>query len=160
VFRRPLLLLDHGPAGEQALEAAIGLCQGLGTRLHVLHAIDERGAWVALGGGAMWTQFADLTVHGERLLAAARDRLPADLPGGTQLRSSARKPKVQALEAVLEGGHDLLIAGCECRPAPGWHAFGCDAHWLVHHAPVPVLMVGDEAVVARERPEPAQPLPQ
>lgn len=147
MFCRPLLLLDHGVAGQQALRAAIALAEGLRTRLTIVHAIDERGAWIALGGGQVYAEHPQLRRHGERLLAGARDGLPADLPCGTQLVHGPRKAGRQILDVVAEGHHDLLIAGCECRPAPGWHAFGCDAHWLVHHAPVPVMTVGDEAAI-------------
>jgi nucleotide-binding universal stress UspA family protein len=147
MFCRPLLLLDHGPAGQQALRAAIALAQGLRSRLTIVHAIDERGAWIALGGGQVYAEHPQLRRHGEQLLAGARDQLPADLPCCTQLVHGPRKSGRQVLDIVTAGNHDLLVAGCECRPAPGWHAFGCDAHWLVHHAPVPVMTVGDEVAV-------------
>lgn len=151
MFLRPLLLLDHGPAGQQALRAAIGLTQGLGARLTIAHALDDRGAWVALGAGPVYAERRELVAHGQRLLAEARDQLPADMPCETRLLQGPWKAGRQALQLVSETRHDLLIAGCECHPAPGWHAFGCDAHWLVHHASVPVLMVGDEVQVPEPR---------
>lgn len=149
MFRKPLLFLDHGEGGRRALDAAIGLSQSLHTRLTIVHAIDESVAWSGSASLPAHDRVADVRRQGRQLLAAARDTIPADLPYETQLVHAPRRATSQILELVTADAHDLLIVGCECRPAPGWHIFGCDAHRLVHHSPVPVLTITDTAVTTR-----------
>lgn len=126
------------------------LAQELHTRLTIVHAVNERGAYNNVAGSVAHHDPLDLLVLGQQVLADARDALPADLPCEVRLLR-ARQAYRQAIALLAEGGHDLLIVGCECRPAPGWHVFSCDAHRLLYESPVPVVTVTDACL------EPSRP---
>ena len=75
----------------------------------------------------------------EAILGQARERVPDDLPVTTIL---TEKPIRSALICrIKEGHHDLVVMGSRGRGAVRAALLGSASHYVLHHSPVPVLIV-------------------
>jgi nucleotide-binding universal stress UspA family protein len=102
---------------------------------------------------------AELEGRGRALLQHAVSLVPDDVPVTTVL---TQEPVRRALLARAEkGGHDLIVMGSRGRGAVQAALLGSVSHHVLHHSPIPVLIVHADEPVAEEFPAPSvgrQPL--
>jgi hypothetical protein len=137
MIREPLLLLTTGEAGRRALELAVAVAGSHRSRLTVALLPATWVPWWCgvYGGFELAVARREACASGERLLAAARDALPADLSVRTCVLDGTDRPDERVLRALERGGHDLLVMqGAE----PGTCAVP-GLRRLARRSPVPVL---------------------
>lgn len=133
--RRIGVAYDRSPEAEEALRVAVGLAEAQpGAALELVEAIDVSAVPDIWG--------ADLTEHLGKVLEPANDRLgeiAEALP--VPATASAVTGSVHDVIRDLSTRVDLLVTGSRGWGAAGRIAFGSTADRLVHHSPVPVLVV-------------------
>jgi hypothetical protein len=137
MIREPLLLLTAGEAGRRALDLAVAVASSHRSRLTVALVPATWVPWWCgvYGGFELAVARREACVTGERLLAAARDELPADLSVRTCVLDGTDRPDDRVLRVLERGGHDLLVVqGAEPGSCgiPGLRR-------LTRRSPVPVL---------------------
>jgi nucleotide-binding universal stress UspA family protein len=70
---------------------------------------------------------------------AAADRVPDDISVTTILTEDPIRSAI--LKRVREGHHDLVVMGSRGRGAVKSAVLGSVSHHVLHHSPVPVLIV-------------------
>src|SRR5207302_3629304 len=81
----------------------------------------------------------DAEAKAEAILSHARDRVPDDVSVTTVL---TKDPVMPALISQIETGrHDLVVVGSRGRGAVRSALLGSVSHYVLHHSPVPVLIV-------------------
>jgi nucleotide-binding universal stress UspA family protein len=154
MFRNILVAIDGSPHAEQALTDAIDLAGSENARLTLFTAVVQPPAVVYLAPGAPVTRLAhDAEAAAEAVLMRARARVPANVSVTTMLTS---QPVMRAvLRQIKEGHHDLVVMGSRGRGAVRSALLGSVSHYILHHSPVPVLIVHAPDELAEE---PAQAL--
>lgn len=137
MIREPLLLLTAGEAGRRALDLAVAVSSSHRSRLTVALVPATWVPWWCgvYGGFELAVARREACVNGERLLAAARDELPADLSVRTCTLDGTERPDERVLRALERGGHDVLVMQ---GPEPGSCGIA-GLRRLVRRCPVPVL---------------------
>jgi nucleotide-binding universal stress UspA family protein len=72
----------------------------------------------------------------------AIDGFPDELPVSTVLSSAPARPAL--LEQIKNGCHDLVVMGSRGRGAVRSVLLGSVSHFVLHHSPIPVLIVHAE----------------
>jgi nucleotide-binding universal stress UspA family protein len=88
----------------------------------------------------------DAEAETEELLRTAVQRVPVDVSVSTVLSSQPVRPAL--LHQIKTGEHDLLIMGSRGRGAVRSVLLGSVSHYVLHHSPIPVLIV--HAEISRE----------
>jgi nucleotide-binding universal stress UspA family protein len=141
MFCNILVSVDGSLHAQQALAEAIDMARTSRARLTILTAVPPVAPWVAVPGSA--AAFTDIAVRLEReftqVLRNAADQVPAEVPVTTIL---TREPIRRALlERIDQGNHDLVVMGSRGRGALRSSLLGSVSHSVLHHSPVPVLIV-------------------
>lgn len=157
MFQNILVSVDGSPDSDLALDEAIDLARVANARLTVLTAIVHPASWAYSGinAGAAQQVARELEQEATEILRTAEERVPRDIPVTTILSPD---PIRQALmKRVEEGQHDLVVMGSRGRGAVASTVLGSVSHHMLHHSPVPVLVVharrGEDAVSAEPEPE-------
>jgi nucleotide-binding universal stress UspA family protein len=142
MFHSILVAVDGSKDADDALAQAIDMAESEHTRLTLITAIPEvpMAATIAPGGGAL---IEDPRPAAEATLRAARDRVPPDLPVTTIL--SEKPIRTALIRQIAEGNHDLVVMGSRGRGALRSALLGSVSHYVLHHSPVPVLIVHSNA---------------
>ena len=144
MFRNILVAVDGSPHADRALDEAIDIARASHAKLTIVTGAAEprTASMVALAGGAAAALGPALMQHAERVVRAAADRVPDDVSVTTILTD---KPIRQAiLERIEEGRHDLVVMGSRGRGTVRSAVLGSVSHHVLHHSPVPVLVVHAE----------------
>jgi nucleotide-binding universal stress UspA family protein len=149
MFRNILVSVDGSPDSERALNEAIDLAKLSNARLTILTAIVHPASWAYSGinAGAAQQVAGELEQEAKQILHDAEQRVPQEISVTTILSSD---PIRQALlKRIDEGQHDLVVMGSRGRGAVASTVLGSVSHHMLHHSPVPVLIVhaqpgGDE----------------
>jgi nucleotide-binding universal stress UspA family protein len=141
MFKKILVAVDGSPHADEALTQAIDLAQSEHARLTLITAVAEMPATAYLGmtgtAGAQVTE--DARAEAEATLRHATERVPGEVPATTVLTG---QPISSALIQQIEnGGHDLVVMGSRGRGAVRSALLGSVSHFVLHHSPVPVLIV-------------------
>jgi nucleotide-binding universal stress UspA family protein len=140
MFHNILVPIDGSRDAEQALAHAIDLAESEHTRLTLLTAPAELPALGFLGAGEVTaTLLDDGRSQAEEILRRARDRVPDDLPAATVLAEAPIQMAI--LRQIKNGHHDLVVMGSRGRGAVRSALLGSVSHYVLHHSPVPVLIV-------------------
>jgi nucleotide-binding universal stress UspA family protein len=153
MFHNILVAVDGSPHADQALTHAIDLAQCEHARLTLLTAVVAPPATAYLGaaGEAVSTLSQDAEADAQAALLRARDRVPSDVSVTTIL---CHQPIAAALNhQIKDGHHDLVVMGSRGRGAVRAALLGSVSHYVLHHSPVPVLIVHAEAPSQHESPE-------
>ncbi|HWF26503.1 MAG TPA: universal stress protein [Solirubrobacteraceae bacterium] len=158
MFHNILVAVDGSPHADQALTHAIDLAESEHARLTLITAVAELPAATYLSaGGVTGKLIEDTRAEAQAILCRARDRVPQDLPVTTLL--SEEPIRLALIRQVKKGHHDLLIMGSRGRGAVRATLLGSVSHYVLHHSPVPVLIVhadcersGDKPADASEEP--------
>jgi nucleotide-binding universal stress UspA family protein len=140
VFHNVLVAVDGSTHADQALTHAIDLAQSEHARLTLMTAVTELPATTYLtAGGATGTLIEEAHAEAEAILRRARDRVPDDLPVTTVL--TEEPIRLALIRQIKKGHHDLVVMGSRGRGAIRATLLGSVSHYLLHHSPVPVLIV-------------------
>jgi nucleotide-binding universal stress UspA family protein len=141
MFHNILVAVDGSAHADRALTEAIDMARASHARLTIITAAGEprAGTMMALASGAAAALGPAILREAERILRTAADRVPEDISVTTIL---TEKPIRQAiLKRIAEGHHDLVVMGSRGRGTVRSAVLGSVSHHILHHSPVPVLIV-------------------
>jgi nucleotide-binding universal stress UspA family protein len=140
MFHNILVAVDGSPDADEALAQAIDLAQSEHSRLTLVTAVAELPPTMYLMAGEATVHLVDdAHQQADAIIRQARDRVPAELPVTTVL---TEQPIRSALIRQIEHGHhDLVVMGSRGRGAVRAALLGSASHYVLHHSPVPVLIV-------------------
>jgi nucleotide-binding universal stress UspA family protein len=141
MFRSILVAIDGSPDSDQALTQAIDLAEAEHSRLTLFSAVvtPPAGAYIGGGGEVAATLARDAEAETQTILRKAAQRVPDQVSLSTVLSG---EPVRQALiHQTKEGAHDLVVMGSRGRGAVRSVLLGSVSHYVLHHSPVPVLVV-------------------
>jgi nucleotide-binding universal stress UspA family protein len=141
MFRSILVAIDGSPDSDQALTQAIDLAESEHSRLTLFSAVvmPPAGAYIGAGGAVAATLARDAEAEADTILRTAVEQVPGRVSLSTVLSS---EPVRRALvHQIKEGAHDLVVMGSRGRGAMRSVLLGSVSHYVLHHSPVPVLIV-------------------
>jgi nucleotide-binding universal stress UspA family protein len=140
MFHNILVAVDGSPDAEQALTEAIDLAESEHTRLTLITAASQVPPTAYLAAGAPVAQLLeDAHVEAEAILLRARERVPDGISVTAVL--SEQPIRVALSRQIADGHHDLVVMGSRGRGAVRAALLGSVSHYVLHHSPVPVLIV-------------------
>src|SRR3977135_3729256 len=141
MFRNILVAVDGSTHADEALAQAIDLAESEHTRLTLIAGVPGLPPAVYFGpsGPAFAVMQADARSSAEAVLRRARERVPDDVPVTTILTDEPIRPAL--IEQIKRGGHDLIAMGSRGRGAMRAALLGSVSHAVLHHTPIPVLIV-------------------
>jgi nucleotide-binding universal stress UspA family protein len=141
MFHNILVAVDGSPDAEQALTEAIDLAECENTRLTLITAVSQVPATAYGSAGVLPVAqlLEDARVEAETILRRARERVPHDLPETTVL--TEQPIRAALIDQIAKGGHDLVVMGSRGRGTVRAALLGSVSHYVLHHSPVPVLIV-------------------
>ena len=143
MFHNILVAVDGSADADAALAHAIDLVESEHSRLTVMTAVAELPPTAyLLPGEETGRMIENGQGQAEAAIRQARDRVPADLPVTTVL--SERPIRLALIRQIKEGHHDLVVMGSRGRAAVRSALLGSVSHYVLHHSPVPVLIVHAE----------------
>jgi nucleotide-binding universal stress UspA family protein len=151
MFHDILVSVDGSPDADRALDEAIDIAQASHGRLTILTAVvaPPPVAYSGLGAGQVTALEPVLLKDAQRVLCAARDRVPADLPVTTVLAEEPIRPALK--HRIKAGNHDLLVMGSRGRGTLASTLLGSVSQHALHHSPIPVLVVHADGTHAAEK---------
>ena len=139
MFRNILVAIDGSPHADQALMDAIDLARSENARLTLFTAIVRPPAIAYLAPARPSPTSPTSEAEAETVLLRARASVPADVCVTTVLST---QPVLRALlQQIEQGHHDLVVMGSRGRGAVRSALLGSVSHYVLHHSPVPVLIV-------------------
>jgi nucleotide-binding universal stress UspA family protein len=136
------------PDAELALTEAIDLAESERTRLTLFTAVSQLPATAYLAAGEEVGKLVeDAHAEAEAILRRARERVPDDLSVTAVL--SERPIRATLISQIADGVHDLVVMGSRGRGAIRAALPGSTSHHVLHHSPVPVLIVHADRSNAR-----------
>jgi nucleotide-binding universal stress UspA family protein len=156
MFHNILVAVDGSPDADVALNQAIDLAVSQRARLTIFSAVVAPPATAYIGGGAgvAATIAADAEADAGKLLRHAVERVPEGVSVTTV--QSSEPVRVALMHQVKAGDHDIVVMGSRGRGAVRAALLGSVSHFLLHHSPVPVLIVHADS--GRETGESAGPI--
>ena len=141
MFHNILVAVDGSPHADRALSEAIDIARGSRARLTIITAVGEPRTGMTDGarGGRGAALGPALLREADRLLRAAADRVPDDISVTTILTEDPIRSAI--MDRIREGHHDLVVMGSRGRGTVRSAVLGSVSHHVLHHSPVPVLIV-------------------
>jgi len=140
MFHNILVAVDGSPDADQALAQAIDLAESEHTRLTVMTALPRIAGPARLAPGAPIDELiAGAHAQADAVLRHVRDQIPDDLPVTMML--SEQPIRIALIRQITDGHHDLVVMGSRGRGAVRSTLLGSVSHYVLHHSPVPVLIV-------------------
>jgi nucleotide-binding universal stress UspA family protein len=141
MFHSILVAVDGSTHADQALTQAIDLARCEHARLTLMTAVVAPPALAYFGaaGEAVTTISRNAEDVARAVLRRARRRVPDDL-GVTTILSS-RPIAAGLIGQIKDGHHDIVVMGSRGRGAVRSALLGSVSHYVLHHSPVPVLIV-------------------
>jgi nucleotide-binding universal stress UspA family protein len=155
MFKNILVAVDGSAHSDQALADAIDLADCARARLTLFTAVVPPPSFAYLGAGG--EAAVDLCRHAEgsaeRVLRKAVERVPQDVSVQTVMSTDPVEPAL--IDQIEAGHHDLVVMGSRGRGAVRSALLGSVSHYVLHHSPVPVLIVHAEDEPKSHPAEPA-----
>jgi nucleotide-binding universal stress UspA family protein len=148
MFHNILVAVDGSPDAELALTEAIDLAERERTRLTLFTAVSLLPATAYLAPGEEVGKLVeDAHADAEATLRRARERVPDDLSVTAVL--SEQPIRAALIGEISNGVYDLVVMGSRGRGAIRAALLGSTSHYVLHHSPVPVLIVHADRSKAR-----------
>jgi nucleotide-binding universal stress UspA family protein len=145
MFHHILVAVDGSPHADQALTHAIDLASCARTRLTLMTAVPEVPTPAYLTPGVPVGALGDeARADAKAVLRSARDRVPDDVPVTTVLTDQPIRGAL--IHQIEESRCDLVVMGSRGRGTVRSALLGSVSHYVLHHSPVPVLIVHAENV--------------
>jgi nucleotide-binding universal stress UspA family protein len=144
MFPHILVALDGSEAATCALGEAIGLAKSLGSRLRLLHVVNEHILGVTYDCGTYPGGLIEfLRDQGDRIVrdAMSSARLQGVDADSVVLESIGGPAAPSILEQARQWPAQLIVMGTHGRRGLWRMALGSDAESVVREAPAPVLLV-------------------
>jgi nucleotide-binding universal stress UspA family protein len=141
MFQNILVSTDGSPDADRALTQAIDLAESEHACLTIFSAVvtPPTAAYIG-GGGAVAAAFAaNAETETEKVLREAVERVPDGVSVSTVL--SGEPVRLALIHQITSGHHDLVVMGSRGRGALRSVLLGSVSHYVLHHSPVPVLIV-------------------
>lgn len=155
MFRSILVAVDGSAHAQRALREAVDLAVAEGATLTLITVHQPiayyYGGWMAFDAGPAEEA---ARAASQAILDHAAASVPATVRSTTVLREGY--PSDLLVEELHHGGHDLCVVGSRGRGAMRSLVMGSVSHHVLHHSPVPVLVVR-EAAASSEEPAPQAP---
>ena len=141
MFHNILVAVDGSSHADRALAQAIDLAQSERARLTLVTAVvaPPPMAYFGASGEAVSRLSRDAEREAEAVLRRARERVPGDVSVTTVL--SCEPIETALIRRAEEGHHDLVVMGSRGRGPLRSALLGSASHYVLHHCPVPVLIV-------------------
>jgi nucleotide-binding universal stress UspA family protein len=140
MFHNILVAVDGSPDADQALTEAIDLAESEHTRLALITALSQVPATAYGAPGIPLAQLLqDAHLEAEAILRRARERVPDGVSVTTVL--SEQPIRAALIRQIADGHHDLVVMGSRGRGAVRAALLGSVSHYVLHHSPIPVLIV-------------------
>ena len=144
MFLNILIPVDGSPDADEALAQAIDLADSEHSRLTLMTGVVGSPDLISFGGAGapVGEAIESAKAEADHILRRARDRVPEHLPVTTVLTDQPIRPAV--IQQIKQGHHDLVVMGSRGRGAIRSALLGSVSHYVLHHSPVPVLIVHAE----------------
>lgn len=139
MYRNILVAIDHGELAERVLDDAIGLARALNAHLTVLTVAVPAASAVAAAGVDITGLERGLLSEAEKVIAAARDRVPQDIPVTTLVRRG--HPGSEIVAQIQAGDHDLVVMGSRGRGRVASGVLGSAVGDVHFAARIPLLVI-------------------
>lgn len=144
MYTRILVGVDGSMPSVLALDEAIKLAKEQGSKLRIVHVVDE-GLVISPNvpsANLGETEPARLE-EGRSILDSAADRArKAGIEAETVLlEEMTHQPGRLLVDQAVEWSADLIVCGTHGRRGVRRLLLGSDSEWVVRHTPVPVLLV-------------------
>lgn len=148
MFHGILVAVDGSPDAEQALTEAIDLAESEHARLTLITAVSQLPATAYMAVGEEVGKLReDARAEAEIVLRRARERVPDGLPVTALLTEQPIRSAL--ISQIADSAHDLVVMGSRGRGAIRSALLGSASHYVLHHSPVPVLIVHADHSKAR-----------
>lgn len=147
MYAHILVPLDHGALSQRGLTEAISLARALGSKLHVLHAVDLRSF---IQGAAEYSPPAGVIdewkAMGEALVAKALEQARAVgvQAEGAVICDAALRVCDMVLHEARRRQVQLIVMGTHGRRGFTRLVLGSDAEMVLRESKVPVMLVRGE----------------
>jgi nucleotide-binding universal stress UspA family protein len=143
MFHNILVAVDGSQHADHALSHAIDLAESEHARLTVMTAVVTPPAVTYFGasGESVGALSHDAEEEAKAILRRVCDRVPEDVSVTTIL--TRRSIDTALIRQIADGHHDLVVMGSRGRGAVRSALLGSASHYVLHHSPVPVLIVHD-----------------
>jgi nucleotide-binding universal stress UspA family protein len=139
MFSDILVLVDGSAHARRALVEAVDLAAAVRGRLTLLTAVAQVPAFANADAATAQAIADEPERYAEEVLREARELVPPDVPVTTLL---CRAPIRAAVTSEFERGHhELVVMGSRGHGAVASAVLGSVSHFVLHHSPVPVLVV-------------------
>ena len=141
MFHNILVAVDGSAHADRALTEAIDMARAANARLTLMTAVAEprSGAMMTFASGAVAALGPAMLTEADKILRAAADRVPEDVSVTTILTEQPIRTAI--LKRIDVGHHDLVVMGSRGRGTVRSAVLGSVSHHVLHHSPVPVLIV-------------------
>ena len=148
MFHSILVAVDGSPDAELALAEAIDLAESEHTHLTLFTAVCQLPSTAYLAAGEeLGRVVEDAHADAERILRRARERVPSKLSVTAVL--SEQPIRAALIGEIRNGFYDLVVMGSRGRGAIRAALLGSTSQYVLHHCPVPVLIVHADRSKAR-----------
>lgn len=162
MYERILVPIDGGTTAAQGLKEAVRIAQCHGSRIRLVHVVNELPAIEPSGGsGGGELIMAQLRDIGKSLLEASAAQVrKATVPVDSQLLEQiGGRVSDLLLQAAQDYRADLIVCGTHGRTGLRRVALGSTAEEIVRRSNSPVLLVPPGAVALTQSAAPRLPLP-
>jgi len=153
MFNNILVAVDGSRHSDRALCQAIDLADAEHSRLTLMTGIPPVAvAGFAASAAALGEAIRAAQAEAEKIIARARDRVPGDIPVTTIVTEEPIRSAL--IKQIKKGNHDLIVMGSRGRGAVRSALLGSVSHYVLHHSPVPVLIVHADGAEQQADPAP------
>ena len=142
MFQHVLVAVDGSADAELARLQAVDLARAEDARITLMTAVQPPPPtlYASASSAALLTDVAEAArVEAEKILRAAAERTPAGVLAGSVLSSEPPRPAI--IQQIASGHHDLVVMGSRGLGEIGSMLLGSVSHYVLHHSPVPVLIM-------------------
>lgn len=145
MYAKILVPVDGSATANQALDEAIKLAKALGSKIEVIHVVDNSYILYDTGYQPPAGLHNDFVSAGQNILDTARKRVEAaGLPGDTRIIESpvaAGDIPATILRAAKESSAELVVIGSHGQKGFRKMVLGSVAEKVMHQCPLPVWII-------------------
>ncbi len=144
MYRNILVPIDGSNTAQCGLNEAVSLAKSLGSRIRLIHAINEAELLTPYADGSNFDLILEnVRNYGASILRAGEAAVRREgIDVDTQLlEASATVAGEQILNAAADWPADLIVCGTHGRRGIRRIVMGSDAEYVVRQSRVPVLLV-------------------